>query len=414
MGIQPANSCTETAVATGYAPIGRKSYGFLMLLACGLLARVAWGEVPILNEPKLLDQKLLEEGWVALFDGQTLFGWKSTTDVDWHVEGGAIVATSGKPGFLQSSLPCRDFECYLEFQADTETNSGLFFRSVEHPTDPAQDCVEVNIAPADNPFPTGSLVARTKAETSLPATSSEWRSLWVSAKGDAVVVSVDGRQTSKGVDPMRPGALNMMLQFNTGRIAFRNIRVRPLGMRPLFNGTDLKGWKTDQVLQSDFRVEAPGVLRVRQGPGQLETDGEFGDFLLHIECQTHAAGLNSGVFFRCIPGDRLMGYEAQISNAWKENRSQPLDAGTGAIFRRQAARYVPANDEEWFTMTLAALGPRISSWVNGLQVCDWIDTRPPDPNPRKGLRLQPGSIMLQGHDPTTDVSFRTLRILELK
>ena len=64
-------------------------------------------------------------------------------------------------------------------------------------------------------------------------------------------------------------------------------------------------------------------------------------------------------------------------------------------------------------MTIHADGPHMAVWVNGYQVSDWTDRRKPDPNPRKGLRLEPGTIMLQGHDPTTDLSFRNLRIAEM-
>jgi hypothetical protein len=46
-------------------------------------------------------------------------------------------------------------------------------------------------------------------------------------------------------------------------------------------------------------------------------------------------------------------------------------------------------------------------------VSDWTDSRKPDENPRKGLRLEAGSIIIQGHVPTTDLSFRKLRIAEL-
>ncbi len=44
---------------------------------------------------------------------------------------------------------------------------------------------------------------------------------------------------------------------------------------------------------------------------------------------------------------------------------------------------------------------------------DWTDERAPHENPRKGLRLKAGTIIIQGHDPTTDLSFRNLRIAEL-
>ena len=41
------------------------------------------------------------------------------------------------------------------------------------------------------------------------------------------------------------------------------------------------------------------------------------------------------------------------------------------------------------------------------------DTRPPHDNPRNGLRTAAGTLMLQGHDPTTDLSFRKIQAAEL-
>jgi hypothetical protein len=76
--------------------------------------------------------------------------------------------------------------------------------------------------------------------------------------------------------------------------------------------------------------------------------------------------------------------------------------------RRQAAK-----DGEWFTMTVAAHGRHIATWVNGVPVVDWTDNRPPNDNPRNGCRLEKGPISLQGHDPTTDIDFRNLRLVEL-
>jgi hypothetical protein len=90
-----------------------------------------------------------------------------------------------------------------------------------------------------------------------------------------------------------------------------------------------------------------------------------------------------------------------------------MDCGTGGIYRRQNARKVVSNDFEWFTMTVLADGPHLSTWVNGYPVADWTDTRPPDSNPRKGLRTAAGTLIIQGHDPTTNLSFRNLRIQEL-
>ena len=64
-------------------------------------------------------------------------------------------------------------------------------------------------------------------------------------------------------------------------------------------------------------------------------------------------------------------------------------------------------------MTVAARGRHLATWVNGVQVVDWTDNRPLAANAREGCYLKQGPISIQGHDPTTDLSFRNLRIAEL-
>jgi len=55
----------------------------------------------------------------------------------------------------------------------------------------------------------------------------------------------------------------------------------------------------------------------------------------------------------------------------------------------------------------------MATWVNGIQQVDWYDNRPPSDNPRTGCRREAGHISIQGHDPTTNLSFRNIRIAEL-
>jgi hypothetical protein len=187
--------------------------------------------------------------------------------------------------------------------------------------------------------------------------------------------------------------------------------------------------------KSKFTVNDKLELNIKDGPGDLQTEAKFGDFLLQLQCFSNGKHLNSGVFFRCRDNEYQNGYEAQIHNGFtldpaKEYavddydpqthkmtgkhkvKSAANDWGTGAIYRRVPARQAVAKDFEWFTMTLVAHGNHIATWVNGIQVVDWTDNRPADSNPRNGCRLEPGHISLQGHDPTTDLSFRNIRIVE--
>lgn len=111
----------------------------------------------------------------------------------------------------------------------------------------------------------------------------------------------------------------------------------------------------------------------------------------------------------------MNGYECQIQNGMKDgDRNKPQDCGTGGFYRRSDARRIVANDLEWFHLTLIASGPHMASWVNGIQVSDWTDTpAKPHENPRSGLRVEKGTLMIRGHDPTTDLSFRNLRTAEM-
>jgi hypothetical protein len=215
-------------------------------------------------------------------------------------------------------------------------------------------------------------------------------------------------------DPKPLGRGFIGLQLNSGKVEFRNVKLKPLGMKSLFNGKDLSGWKTYPDMASKFTVTPEGWLNVKDGRGQLETEGQYADFTLQLEVFVNGEGLNSGIFFRSIPGDPMNGYECQIHNGFLDgDRTKPKDCGTGGIFRRQNARRVVADDFQWFHKTLHVDDKHMAAWVNGYQVSDWTDTRPPNENPRRGLRLEAGTIIIQGHDPTTDLSFRNLKIAEL-
>ena len=146
-----------------------------------------------------------------------------------------------------------------------------------------------------------------------------------------------------------------------------------------------------------FSVTPQGALNVKNGPGQVEYQGELADFVLQLEIISEGKELNSGIFFRNIPGSFQQGYECQVNNGFKNgDRTQPKDCGTGGFYRRQNARKVVPNDFEWFRETLVVSGPHMAAWVNGYQVSDWTDTRSPSENPREGLRLKAGTLVDPG------------------
>ncbi|MEX2093850.1 MAG: DUF1080 domain-containing protein [Pirellulales bacterium] len=203
-------------------------------------------------EPRFLSQKLLDEGWLELFNGKTLAGWQPTGGATWTVVDGTVVTKGEKPGWLMTTSEWADFELHVEFKAPAATNSGVFLRSPLSPTDPTKDCVELNIAPQDNPFPTASLVGRCPLSTQpqqiyvgdtmgsgfrpvgepkgeIDAWDGKWHAFDVVIEGGSARISLDGQCLDTvlllGQTPRRG---HIGLQAKEGEVAFRNVRIREI------------------------------------------------------------------------------------------------------------------------------------------------------------------------------------------
>src|SRR3954462_10856070 len=67
--------------------------------------------------------------WVTLIDGERgMENFSRMGDANWRAEDGAIVADSGKGGFLMSRPAFGDFEARIEFWAADNANSGIHMR----------------------------------------------------------------------------------------------------------------------------------------------------------------------------------------------------------------------------------------------------------------------------------------------
>lgn len=86
--------------------------------------------------PSFKEQEVDLKGFVPLFDGKSLNGWRKLTEYSgeagkWEVIDGAIVGDQypeGEGGLLVTKKKYRDFELYAEVKADYPIDSGLFLR----------------------------------------------------------------------------------------------------------------------------------------------------------------------------------------------------------------------------------------------------------------------------------------------
>jgi len=336
--------------------------------------------------PNTLSPAEARTGWILLFDGESTLGWEATGDVAVR-DGRLAIGRTGTEGgkiVWRGNLPPA-FEMTTEIQG-----SALYFRG------------------RDKEEGAYHILDEKRAGNS-------WKQF--------------------SYVPQVKGMHEFGFAAAKDRAEIRSIKLLPKGTTNLFNGKDLSGWKIFDGKKSTFAVKE-GFLTIENGPGDLQTEKSYKNFLLQLECRTNGKHLNSGVFFRCRAGEYQNGYEAQINNNFtaappkdyiveeydpktnkllekRKVKSTAADFGTGSIYRRIPATKDIAKDGEWFTLTVLAHGNHFATWVDGMQTVDWYDNRPPNDNARNGYRAAAGHISLQGHDPTTNLSFRNIRIAEL-
>jgi hypothetical protein len=331
--------------------------------------------------------------WINLFDGETLFGWTILNDGEWEVSEGAISVRKGTGGLLATTSQFMDFELEAIIKVDAGKTAGIAVRSPlqGHPTENG-----------------AALVALSTPEGAEPA----WQTVTITALGDSVKAAVDGAAVEGLSAANRMGHVCIHYHGMRARVEVKSVKVRPLQLTPIFNGTDLSGWNIFPDRKSKFAV-VDGALNILDGNGQIETDALYKNFVLQLNIISNGEHLNSGVFFRGPKAVFWKGYESQVRNEWmRDDRTRPVDYGTGGIYAVQAARKVVSTDGEWFSKTILCNDNHMAVWINGYQVSDFIDTRPinEEGDGKAGYVNQAGTIHLQGHDPTTDLSFKDINI----
>jgi hypothetical protein len=172
----------------------------------------------------------------------------------------------------------------------------------------------------------------------------------------------------------------------------------PQGFKPIHNGTNLKGWHisrtTHQGTTPDVRVE-DGVIVLRQNPygqgGVLLSDKKFKDFELYVEAKIDSF-TNGGIFIRS--SESGIAYQIELDEAagstgalYGERMPVSLSAdakGRSAVWK--------ANDWNAFRIRMVGEIPRITLWINGVQM--WEVTQPANDFPAGAIE---GMIGFQSH-----------------
>ena len=178
-------------------------------------------------------------GWISLFDGKTLDGWRAEGNAAWAVQDGAIVGRQGPDnaaGDLYTRGEWADFELECEYKVAWPANSGIWFRRNADQPGYQADILDEKDYPNTC---SGSLYAMNTgfiAKNSDPATvnTDGWNMLRMSAVREEIVIALNGKtgvQTRDNRFP-RPGSIGIQVHpgqvFGAMQIWVRNIRLRPV------------------------------------------------------------------------------------------------------------------------------------------------------------------------------------------
>jgi hypothetical protein len=175
------------------------------------------------------------DGWISLFNGKDLTGWKASEGVEWVVEDGAIV-TPPKRSHLFTEQEFKNFEYKIDCLTTPGSNSGLYFHTKYEDSFPKKGFeVQVNQTHGD-PVKSGSLYFLIKLFSS-PVKDNEWYTYHIIVKGQQVVVKINDKTLYEYVEPagvMGPtnkldkGSFAIQAHDPKSQARYKNIMVKPL------------------------------------------------------------------------------------------------------------------------------------------------------------------------------------------
>ncbi len=390
------------------------------------------------------------EGFVALFNGKDLSGWKglvenpvkrarmsaeemraaqtkadSIMNAHWRVLDNGVLYFEGK-GYqnICTARDYGDFELLCDWKIEPNGDSGLYLRGVP----------QVQIwDPAQWKIGSGGLYNNQKY-ASKPLSiadrpTGEWNTFRIIMIDERVTVYLNDVLVTDNVplenywqreSPLYPTG-QIELQAHNSPLYFKNIFIREIP-RPkklfsgaLFNGKDLSGWQIINGKAGTWKVENEILYTEGEGGGWLSTTREFENFKLELDFRVPPEG-NSGVFLRAPhEGDpAYTGMEVQVLDDYAAKYAQlkPWQY-CGSVYAVQApSERASKQANEWQHYEIVCNGPRVQVTLNGKKIIDTnliehMDQEKSHP----GLKRRKGYIGLQNH--STRVEYRNIVLVEL-
>ncbi|MDR2042011.1 MAG: DUF1080 domain-containing protein [Tannerella sp.] len=421
---------------------------------------------------KHLEEMPKEKGFVSIFNGKDLSGWKGLVEnpiarakmkpselarrqakadeqmrKDWTVENGLLAFVGSGYDNLCTEKQYGDFEMYIDWKLDPagpEADAGIYLRGT--PQVQIWDTARVNVgAQVGSGGLYNNQVHESKPLKVADNRLGEWNTLYIRMVGDRVTVKLNGELVTDDVIlenfwnralPVPP-VEQIELQAHGSKVWYRNIYVKELerpepfqlsdeekkdGFQILFDGTNMHAWTGNLV---NYTI-ADGCIVMdpdRTGAGAYEnlyTKEEYANFIFRFEFQLTPAA-NNGLGIRTpMEGDAAyVGMELQILDSehpiYNDLEEYQYHGSVYGILPAKRGFLKPAG--EWNYQEVIAYGDRIQITLNGTEILNG-DLREatkngtPDGKDHPGLFNPSGHIGFLGHG--SPLKFRNIRIKALK
>lgn len=410
-----------------------------------------------------------EEGFVSLFNGYDLTGWKGLVGnpisrlkmsaaqmkqaqakadqqmrKDWKIENGLLVFDGTGYDNLCSEKKYGDIEMYIDWMLDPagpEADAGIYLRGT--PQVQIWDTARVNVgAQVGSGGLYNNAVHRSTPTHVADNKMGSWNTFYIKMVGDRVTVVLNGEKVVDNVilenywdrsQPI-PAIEQLELQAHGSKVYYRDIYVRELpmvkpfelsaderkeGYQLLFDGTNMHHWvgnTADYTMQDGTISLVPG----HGSGGNLYSKKEYGNFVLRFEFQLTPAA-NNGLGIRTpMEGDAAyVGMELQILDnehpVYKDLEVYQYHGSVYGVIPAKRGALKPVG--EWNYQEVVAIGDHIKITLNGEVILDG-NIREASANGTVDKQKHPGLLNEKGHigflGHGSPVKFKNIRIKELR
>jgi len=347
------------------------------------------------------------DSFAPLFNGKDATGWKTNPvrPGNWRVESGVLVGSGPGASYLYSERgDFADFELHVESRINNGGNSGVYFRAPFGPIRPSNDpnwlegyeaqinCTgpDVNRTGSLYAIPGGAVVAY--PDSIVPP--GEWFKMDIVAKGNHIVIKVNGTTTVDYTDPKRRTAAgHIALQQHDPQtvVEFRKIEIKELspisastaapsapavGPKPNVATTASKSLGRPFLLRGEWTVENDEIVQPTLATGDERPLVVFGEetlsnYDLSLEAKKTGGSGQLGVLFHWLgPGYYRAFYlvgNREIGFSYHYNGIRGQETGN-----QKGLSY---SSNRWYSLKIEARGDTFRAYLDGVLQFEQTDAR---------------------------------------